>query len=329
MKKVKILSTGGTISAHHSNRIDFRNYKSGHYTGKYIVDQIPEIRDFADVDIEQLTNLSSTLINSDHWLQLKERIEKYVNEEGYDGVVITHGTNTLEETAYFLHVTLHTDKPIVLTGAQRPLSGLSSDAHINLLNAVKVASSDASYGKGVLVVLNDQISSARGVSKTNTYRLETFQSGEMGFLGTVDPDHTIQYYQQPIRRHTIESEFSTIEIEQLPEVEIVYSFAGSNGNIIRSLINSGDVKGIVVAGTGAGRCSYEEERALAEADEKGIKIIMSSRYGNGRVVPLEKYNYLNAITADNLSPHKARILLMVALMKYNDRQSLQEVFHRY
>ncbi|MBO1911303.1 asparaginase, partial [Microvirga sp. 3-52] len=204
MKKIKILATGGTISAHHANRVDFRNYISGHYSCEDITKEIPEIHDIASIEIEQLANFSSTVITSSHWLQLRKRINQCLNNEGYDGIVITHGTNTLEETAYFLHLTMDTEKPIVLTGAQRPLSGLSSDAHINLLNAVKVASSKDSYGKGVLVALNDQISSARDVAKTNTYRLETFQSGQLGFLGYIDPDNTVQFYRAPTRTHTIQ-----------------------------------------------------------------------------------------------------------------------------
>lgn len=328
MKKIKVLSTGGTISAHHDNRLDFRNYQSGHYSGEDILEQIPEVHQYAEVDVEQVSNLSSTLIHAEHWLTLREQIHRYLNKDHYDGVVVTHGTNTIEETAYFLNLTIHSNKPIVLTGAQRPLSALSSDAHINLLNAVKVASSDASYGKGVLVVLNDQISSARAVTKTNTYRLETFQSIEQGYLGFVDPDDRVEFYQAPVRCHTHDSEFSSIDFKQLPEVDIIYSYAGAKGNLIRALIESG-VEGIVIAGTGAGRCSYEEEKALEEADRQGIKIVMSTRYGNGRVVPLEKYRHLNLITADNLPPHKARILLMVALTKYNDPAKIQEMFHIY
>lgn len=328
MKKVMILSTGGTISAHHKSRLDFRNYQSGHYSGEEILDHIPEVHHYAEVNVEQIANLSSTLINAEHWLTLRKKIDTYLNKEHYDGIVITHGTNTIEETAYFLNLTVNTNKPIVLTGAQRPLSGLSSDAPINLLNAVKVASSEESYGKGVLVVLNDQISSARAVTKLNTYRLETFQSIEQGYLGFVDPDDRVVFYQTPVRKHTHLSEFSTIDVEQLPEVDIVYSYAGANGNIIKSLTASG-VEGIVVAGTGAGRCSHEEEKALEEANKNGVKIVMSSRYGSGRVVPLEKYNYLNIITADNLPPHKARILLMIALAKYNNHNSIQKIFENY
>lgn len=319
---------GGTISAHHDNRTDLRNYVSGHYTGEDLVQAIPEIQEVANVTIEQLSNVSSTLINSTHWLALKENIEKSLNDEGYDGIVITHGTNTLEETAYFLHLTVNTTKPVVLTGAQRPFSGLSSDVHLNLLNAVRVASVDVSYGKGVLVVLNDQISCARDVSKTNTYRLETFQSRELGYMGFIDPDHTVQFYRAPIRKHTSKSEFSTLKIDTLPSVDIVYSYAGATGTMIEALINA-NVDGIVMAGTGAGRCSDAEEIALQKARKKGIQVVMGSRVGSGRVVPIEQYKYLEAPTTDNLSPQKARILLMLALLKYEDDAEIQRIFDTY
>lgn len=328
MKRIKILATGGTISAHHDNRLDFRNYTSGHYSGEEILQTIPEVQQYAKVDIEQIANISSTLIQSEHWLALREKIHKYLNEDQYDGIVITHGTNTIEETAYFLHLTVNSHKPIVLTGAQRPLSALSSDAPLNLLNAIKVATAKEAYGKGVLIVVNDQISSARSVSKMNTYRLETFQSIEQGYLGFIDPDDQVTFYQAPTRKHTDLSKFSTMKLTQLPEVGIVYSYAGAKGDVIKGLVESG-VKGIVVAGTGAGRCSYEEEKALYSARKAGVIVTMSSRYGLGRVVPLKKYDDLQLITADNLQPHKARILLMLALAKYNDIDKIQQIFDTY
>src|SRR5690625_1317833 len=306
-KKIKILAMGGTISAHHENRLELSNYASGHYSGEEIIDTIPEINDMADISIEQLTNFSSTLITSSHWMQLREKINQALNEENFDGIVITHGTNTLEETAYFMHLTLNTEKPVVLTGAQRPLTAVSSDAHLNLYNAVKVASSDVSYGKGVLVVLNDQINCARDVTKTNTYRLESFHSGELGCLGFVDPDNSVQFYRVPARQHTTESIFSSMNGSELPHVEIVYSYAGAGGNIIRSLTSSGNVDGIIIAGTGAGRCSYEEEKAASEAQEKGIQIVMGSRCEHGRVVHLQKYEHLSAPTADNLRSEERRV----------------------
>lgn len=328
MKNIKILATGGTISAYHDNRLDFRNYISGHYSGEEILQRIPEVKDYATVDIEQIANISSTLIQSEHWLALRDKIHQSFEEDDYDGIVITHGTNTIEETAYFLHLTCNSEKPIVLTGAQRPLSALSSDAPINLLNAIKVAATEKSHGKGVLVVLNDQISSARSVSKMNTYRLETFQAIEQGYLGFVDPDDQVTFYQAPVRKHTYLSEFSTEQLSNLPEVGIVYSYAGAKGEGIDAIVESG-MQGLVIAGTGAGRCSHLEEDALYRAKKANLTIVMSSRYGLGRVVPLQKYESLELITADNLQPHKARILLMLALTKYKKQNDIQKLFNTY
>lgn len=329
MNKIKLIATGGTISAHHPDRIDLSNYTSGYFTGEDFLKEIPELGKIATLEVEQLANFSSTLITSTHWIELKKMVDAALNDDDFDGVVITHGTNTLEETAYFLHLTVNSSKPVVLVGAQRPFSGLSSDAQINLVNAVRVASSPHSVGKGVLVVMNDEISCARDVTKTNTYRLETFQSRQLGFLGYVDPDQTVQFYHSPERKHTIHSRFSSLSIETLPHVEIVYSYAGTDGYLIRWLTQYGDAAGIIVAGTGAGRCSDAEEEALMEARKKGIHVVLSSRVGSGRVVPIEHYEKMDAITADNLLPQKARILLMLSLLTYDNPDQIQQLFDQY
>src|SRR5699024_10722767 len=167
------------------------------------------------------------------------------------------------------------------------------------------------------------------VTKTNTYRLESFQSGELGCLGFVEPDNTVQFYRSPARKHTMHSVFSSIKNKALPHVEIVYSYAGAARKLIRSMSSSGNVDGNISAGTGEGRCSYEEEKAASEAQKKGIQIVMGSRCAHGRVVALEKYDHLAGATADNLSPQYARILLMVALSKFKEHTQLQEVFNTY
>lgn len=329
MKKILMLTTGGTISASGSDRLDLKDYKAGKFSGEYFLEQIPEIEQVAKVSVEHVADISSTAIDINHWILLRNRIERCLVEEGYDGVVITHGTNTIEETAYFLHLTVPSNKPVVIVGSQRPFTALSSDAQINLLHAVRVAASDHSYGKGVLVVLNDEINCAREVTKTNTYRLETFGSGQHGFLGFVDPDGTVQYYRSPSRKHTIHSEFSKIKIENVPNVEIAYSYAGATGELIRHIATCGKYKGIVVAGTGAGLVSPDEEAALYEAAEKGLYIVRSSRVGNGRVVGVSHYDKLNDISGDNLLAQKARILLMLSLLVYEDVADIQAVFDRY
>lgn len=329
MKKIMLIATGGTISAMSPSRLDLKDYESGHVTGEELLAHLPEIGRIADVNVMQLANFSSTHMTATHWIELRERVHQCLNEQAYDGVVITHGTNTLEETAYFLHLTVNSEKPVVLVGAQRPYSALGTDASINLVQAIRVAADPVSRGKGVLVVLNDEINSAREVSKTNTYRLEAFQSGQLGFLGYVDPDHTVQFYREPVRKHTVHSLFALLTLEWLPQVAIVYSYAGAEGDLIRYVAGSGKYAGIVVAGTGAGRCSPEEDVALAEAAQEGIVIVRSSRVGNGRVMGIRAFNQYPAVTADNLSPQKARILLMLSLLIYDDVHGIQRAFDEH
>lgn len=326
MKKIKLIATGGTISARGTDRLDFKDYRSGAFTGNELLKELPELQSIAKIDVEQLENFSSTMMTETHWMELRDKINDYVNKFGYDGVVITHGTNTLEETAYFLHLTVNTNKPVVLVGAQRPFTALGSDGAINLIHAVRVAADNSSYGKGVLVVANDEINGAREVTKTNTYRLETFQSGQFGFLGYIEPDDTIQFYRSPTRKHTRNSPFATIAIKQLPRVEIVYSYAGSDGGLIRNITKSNEYDGIVIAGTGAGRCSLHEEQALVEATKKGLVVVRSSRVGNGRVVNIDHYQNDGFITADNLLPQKARILLMLSMYVDKNLSFIQQMF---
>lgn len=326
MKKIKVLSLGGTISALGKNRLDFKDYVSGKVTGEEIIASIPEIKEIADVSITQIDNISSTAINFNHWIQLRDKIHFYLKEENYDGIVITHGTNTLEETAYFLHLTINSNKPVVLTGSQRPFSALSSDAPINFLHAVRVAANEKSRNKGVLVVLNETISCARNVTKENTYELEAFQSPQLGFLGFIEGDGQVVYYQKPLKRHTTSSIFKDVEIKFVRDVAILYSYAGATGDLIQYITQNKKYAGIVMAGTGAGRFSPREDEALKLADEKGVFIVRSNRVGSGRVLDIDHYSFLRAITADNLSPQKARILLMLALQLTTTHKKIQEIF---
>lgn len=320
---------GGTISGYGKDRLDLKDYISGIYCGEDFLKAIPEIDEIADVSFESFLRISSTKINSDHWIQLRKKVMSSLLEENFDGIVITHGTNTLEESAYFLHLTLPTEKPIIFVGAQRPFTALSSDAHLNLLNAIRVAASDEAKNKGVLVLLNDEISSAREVTKTNTYRIEAFQSGQFGYLGFIDPDNKVQFYRQPTRKHTVNSEFSSLDFTELPDVEIVFSYAGATGHLIDHITESKKFSGIITAGTGAGLISPSEIEALQRATDNGLFIVRSSRVGNGRVVPIEPYKDYNFISGDNLLPQKARILLMLSLLKYNSVKEIQTVFDDY
>lgn len=329
MKKIKVIELGGTISARGTDRLDLKDYNTGVFTGEDFLKEIPELHDIANVSFESFLRVSSTEINADHWVLLRNKIIQYLEEENYDGIVVTQGTNTLEETAYFLHLTIPTEKPIVVVGAQRPFTALSTDAHLNIVNAVRVAASDNAHNKGVLAVLNDEINSAREVTKTNTYRLESFQSGQFGYLGYVDTDRKVHFYREPTRKHTKNSEFATLDITKLPEVEIVYSYAGATGHLIEHIAESGKFKGIVTAGTGAGLVSPSELAALQKATDAGLYIVRSSRVGNGRVVGIEPYKEYPFISGDNLLPQKARILLMLALLKYDKIEDIQGVFDEY
>ncbi len=329
MKRIKVIELGGTISGKGKNRLDLKDYQSGIYTGQDFLEAIPEINDIADVSFETFLQVSSTELTAEHWIKLRSKVTKCLLEENFDGIVITHGTNTLEETAYFLHLTVPSEKPIVFVGAQRPFTAISSDTHLNLLQSIRVAANDEAVGRGVLVVLNDEISSAREVTKTNTYRLEAFQSGQFGYLGFIDPDNKVQFYRDPSRRHTIHSQFSTIELTELKNVEIVYSYAGATGDVVDFIANKGTYSGIITAGTGAGLISPSEIASLKRAAEAGIMVVRSSRVGNGRVVPIEQYKKFSFISGDNLLPQKARILLMLSMVKHNNIKDIQTIFNEY
>ncbi|WP_170875328.1 asparaginase [Virgibacillus pantothenticus] len=329
MKRIKLIASGGTISGKGVNQLDLKDYRTGYYTGEDLLQQVPEILDLSQVDVFQLANMSSTKMESSDWIQLKRLVDELLYQKDYDGIVITHGTNTLEETAYFLHLTVKSEKPVVLVGAQRPFTAIGSDALNNLWTSVKVAVDEQSYEKGVLVVANNEIHSAREVSKTDTYSLDTFQSGRIGALGYVNPDHIVQYDRYPTRKHTFQSKFNDSRLDNLPEVAIVYSHAGVSGDIINLIVTSEKYSGIVLAGTGAGRCSPKEEESLKKASQKGMVVVRSSRCFEGRVVPIESFDAFPFITADNLSPQKARILLMLALTLTDDLSEIQAMFHAY
>ena len=221
---VWVLSTGGTISGKGASSTSLAEYKSGALLGEELVAAVPEIKDVADVRVEQIANVSSTDITVAHWLTLANRINQiFETDPRVSGVVVTHGTNTLEETAYFLNLTVKHDKPVVLVGSMRPASAISADGPLNLLNGIRTAVSKDAVGKGALVVLNEEVNGARDVTKTNTYRVETFRAPELGLLGYVDADK-VAFYRASLKRHTARSEFDVRGRTSLPPVEILYSY---------------------------------------------------------------------------------------------------------
>lgn len=329
---VWVLATGGTIAGVGASTTSLTNYQSGALLGEALVAAVPEIRQVARVKVEQIANVSSQDFTVAHWLRLAKRInEIFGGDPTVAGIVVTHGTNTLEESAYFLHLTVKDDRPVVLVGAMRPASAISADGPLNLLNAVRTAVSLDARDKGVLVVLNDEINSARGVTKTSTYRVETFRVPELGLLGYADADK-VTFYHAPLKRHTVHSEFDVSGLTELPKVDIVYSYVQPSTTIIQALVTDG-VSGIVFAGTGAGLLSTGEREALEPLLSVPLVtrpvLVRSSRTGSGRVVAREDYDRLGMIPADNLNPQKARILLMLALTKTRDLDDIQRMFSEY
>jgi L-asparaginase type II len=329
---VYVLSTGGTISGRGDSSTNLTDYRSGSVTGDQLVAGVPEIKAIADVKVEQIANVSSTDIGPAQWLALAQRIDQiFAGDPHTSGVVITHGTNTLEETAYFLNLTVRHDRPVVLVGSMRPTTAISADGPINLLNGVRTAVAPDARGKGVLVVLNDEINAARDVTKTNTLRVETFRAPELGLLGYVDGDR-VSFYRASTRRHTSRSEFDVTNLRQLPTVQIVYSYAGAGTAPLDAAVAS-RAQGIVIAGTGNGLVSTEERTVLQKiAAMDGARrpiVVRSARVGNGRVTPSGVYDAMDAIAADNLNPQKARVLLMLALTKTHDVKEIARMFAEY
>lgn len=329
-RRVALIATGGTIDSVGTSRLDLAWYIEA---GKRLppgelLAQIPELSDIARVEEIPFRRLPSHGLVVKDWLDLVRLIHEVFDGDRADGLVITHGTNTLEETAYFLNLTLKTDRPVALVGAMRPASGLSADGPLNLLNAVRVAADHGSRGRGVLVVLNDTIHGGRDVTKTATYRVQTFEGRDLGPLGYADADGRVVFYHRTARRHTVETEFDVRSLETLPRVDVVVSYVGADGAMIDAAVAAG-ARGIVSAGTGAGRPTPLEDEALTRAHERGVVVCQSTRAGSGRVVRAPALVRRGFVAADNLVPWKARTLLSLALAKTSDPAEIQRMFDEY
>lgn len=324
---VKILATGGTIAGSAASDTKTTGYKAGSLGVDVLINAVPEVKNYADVSGEQICNIDSKDMTDDVWLKLSKRINALTKQKDVAGIVVTHGTDTMEETAYFLNLTVKSDKPVVLTGAMRPATAISADGPMNLLNAVRIAADKDAGGRGVLVALNDEIDGARDVTKTNTTSLSTFKSTS-GPLGYVN-DGVPAFYSNPIRLHTVKSEFDVSKLTKLPKVYVIYGTAGADGSLVDAAIAAG-AEGIVYAGTGNGSVHKADEAELAKATSKGIVVVRSSRVGSGAVIPAEQ-SYIDEhfIDGDSLNPQKARVLLQLALTKTHDPQAIQVMFHKY
>jgi L-asparaginase type II len=328
LPRVHLMVGPGTLPSVGKNRMDLVGYRrSGipRLTGEQMLESLPEIRGFARVEVD--TGNPYGQASHEELRKLSLRIEDVLRSPDVDGLVYVQGTNTIEETAYFLGLTVHNEKPIVITGAQRPYNGLSSDAQMNLLDAVRLASTPASRGKGVLVAANGEINAARDVTKTNTYHLQTFRTRDLGLLGYIDPDR-IEFYRTPHRRHTVNSEFRLTGVESLPYVDIAYIHTGTRPGLAKALLALG-AKGIVVASVGAGAPGSLDTELTDILQKRSAVVVQSSRVGEGRIVPNNNWWESGMVVADNLSPQKAAILLALALTKTSDPGAIQRMFDEY
>ena len=329
--RVGVILTGGTIDSVGADRLDLAWYNE---FGKRLSDgelvaSVPELARIAAVQEFPFRRVPSHALVDRDWLALVRMIHAILDAGEADGVVITHGTNTLEETGYFLNLALKTDKPVVVVGSMRPASAISADGYLNLLNAVRVAADPQSRGRGCLVVMNDTVHGARDVTKNATFRVEAFEARDLGPLGFADTDGKVVYYHRPDRRHTVETEFDVHSLPSLPRVDIVVSYVGADGVMIAAAAAAG-AKAIVSAGTGAGRPTPAEEEALERVyKEHGVLVCLTSRVASGRVVRSPGATRRGFVAGDNLPPWKARILMSLALTRTQDADEIQRMFDTY
>jgi L-asparaginase len=328
--RVALIFTGGTIDSVGVDRLDMAWYiEAGkRLENGELVARVPELSSIADVEEIPFRRLPSQSIRDRDLLDLVALIHDIFDSDRADGIVITHGTNTLEETAYFLHLTVKRDLPVVVVGAMRPASAISADGPLNLLNGVRVAAAPEARGLGVLVVLNEAIHSARDVTKTATYRVDTFQDRDLGPLGYADNDGRVLIYHRPARAHTTQTEFDLSGLEGLPRVDVVVSYLGADGAMIDAAVAAG-ARGIVSAGTGAGRPTPGEEAALERASAAGTIVVQGTRVGSGRTVSSPGLRRKGWSASDNLQPWKARVLLALALTRTSDVAEIQRMFDTY
>jgi len=330
LPRVAIIITGGTIDSVGKDRLDLAWYiEAGKRlnTGELLA-QLPELESMARIEEVPFRRLPSHGLVDRDWLDLVRTIHSILDENRADVVVVTHGTNTIEETAYFLNLTLKTDRPVVLVGSMRPSSAMSADGYLNVVNAVLVAADPSSRGQGVLLVMNDTIFGGRDVTKTATYRVHAFQGRDLGPLGFADADGKVVYFHRTVKKHTVETEFDVRQLNSLPRVDVVVSYVGADRVMIDAAVAAG-ARGIVSAGTGAGRPTPAEDEALDRAAKKGVMVCIASRVGSGRVARSPGLVTRGLVAADNLQPWKARVLLSLALTKSHNPDEIQSMFDRY
>lgn len=322
LPKVFLFATGGTIS----NRV------GGRLTVEELIASLPNLPRYVRAEGEQFANASSSSLTLEQWLDLSRRINaRFKTDADLAGVVVTSGTDTLEELAYFLHLTVRDERPVVVVGSMRNPSTLGYEGAANLEDAFRVAADPMSRGMGAVVVLNDEINSAREVTKTDALSLDTFQSGRYGVLGVVD-SAGVAYYRRTVRRHTARSEFDVDAIKALPRVDVVYTYQGATGDVIQAVVDAG-AKGVVMATAGAGATSGTQGQGTSYAIGKQVFVVTTTRTGAGRIAGGGRGGRgggpIFRIAGDDLTPIKARILLMLAIATTTDGAQIQRMFREY
>ena len=317
LPRVRLVATGGTISIRAGGRL----------TADDLLGLIPGVRRVVRPEAEQFSNVSSSELTLAQWLALSRRLnELYATEKDLGGIVVTSGTDTLEELAYFLHLTVRDARPVVVVGSMRNPSTVGYEGAANLLDAFRVAASPDARGQGVLVVLNDEINSAREVTKTDALRLQTFQSRTAGALGVVDPDRVV-FYRGVVKRHTARSEFDVAKMTALPRVDVLLTYQDAPGDLIKAAVDLG-AQGLVVATAGAGATSESQSGGLAYAIRKSVTVVATTRTGSGRISGTRRSGAA-LVGGEDLAPIKARVLLMLALATTKDPADIQRMFLEY
>jgi L-asparaginase len=325
---VVVLATGGTIAGAAASDVQAA-YTSGQVGVEQLLSAVPQTKKLALLRGEQISNIGSQDMNDEVWLKLARRINELTTMPDVDGIVITHGTDTIEETAYFLNLVVKSKKPVVLTAAMRPSTALSADGPLNFYNAVAVAANKDAAGRGVLVVVNDWIHGAASLTKTSTTAVQTFLSPVRGLIGTVAYGE-IEFYRGPVGRNTKDSEFSLDGVTALPRVDIIMAYENMDGKLIDAAVAIG-AKGIVIAGVGNGNMTQAALDALAVQAKKGIVCVRSSRVTTGRVgrkVEVDD-DKLGLVASEGLNPQKSRVLLRLALLKPRSLDDIQRIFQEY
>ncbi|MDR2636192.1 MAG: type II asparaginase [Campylobacteraceae bacterium] len=325
---IYILATGGTIAGAGDSEIK-SSYSAGAVTVDKLIAAVPAINEIAAIKGEQISSIGSQEMNNQVWLKLSKRVNELLAQKDVDGIVVTHGTDTMEESAYFLHLTVKSKKPVVFVGAMRSGTSMSADGPMNLYNAVNVAINKESAGKGVLVVMNDEIHSAREVTKTLTTSVQTFASPNSGKIGTVFYGN-VEYFMQPLKAHTVNSEFDVSKLQSLPRVDILFAHPEDSTVFVEASVNA-SAKGIIHAGMGNGNLFPSTQDALAKAVKEGVVVVRSSRVTNGATTLEGEVDdkAFGFIAANSLNAQKARVLLMLGLTKTNNPKELQKMFLKY